>query len=405
MFEGRPAARHVREVHGLPEPGDAFPGRDVVGRLLERDLPGADGPDTGDEARPLVSPQHVEHRGTGPSHRHSPTRGLRCTASASIGFTTGWSSRSVQSIATHSGCTIPSRPYRSARPGPGGGAGQGDRLVCRARRSATQRLDVGPPSHFVDVYATMGLALLVRSACRQGYTPTIYAPASDDVRSYLARQDFFEVISPWYKIPQELQDLKQRRWHDNPRVAPLTLIESEDCISPVVNRVQQLLVSPEFGVSKPVADGVSKILSEALQNVPQHASVGLNWTEPGIAVLQMYPGALELAIGDTGVGLRASLRGTRVAAGKSDQQLQTMVLRDGLSRIPDIGRGNGLPFVAATIVRLGGLLRMQSGESVTFVTTIGYRYKSCSTFPGTQLWIRIPCRHDQYNVHAGRTRA
>jgi hypothetical protein len=220
----------------------------------------------------------------------------------------------------------------------------------------------------------------------------IFVPASDDACSYLARQDFFEIISPWYSIPQQLVDLKQRRWNDNPRVAPLTLIESQDRISPVVDRVQRLLVSPQFGVLKPVADGVSKILSEVLQNVSQHASVGLDWTEPGIAVLQMYPGGLELAIGDAGVGLQASLRGNRRAAGRTDQRLQEVVLGEGLSRIPDIGRGNGLPSVARTIVRLGGLLRLQSDESVTFVTTTGYKHRNCSRFPGTQLWIRVPCR-------------
>lgn len=264
-------------------------------------------------------------------------------------------------------------------------------FVESVKSSGLQEIDLRP-FDFVDVYATMGLALLVRSACRQGHTPRIYAPSSDDVRSYLARQDFFEVISPWYQIPQELVDLKQRRWNDNPRVAPLTLIESQDCISPVVDRVQRLLVSPQFGVLKSVADSVCKILSEVLQNVSQHASVGLDWTEPGIAVLQMYPDGLELAIGDAGVGLQASLRDNRRSAGKSDQQLQEIVLREGLSRIPDIGRGNGLPSVASAIVRLGGILRLQSDESVTFVTTTGYRHRVCSRFPGTQLWIRVPCR-------------
>jgi len=64
------------------------------------------------------------------------------------------------------------------------------------------------PFDFIDVYATMGLALLVRSSCCDGHYPKIHPPKSDDVKAYLARQDFFEVISPWYGIPQEYRDLK-----------------------------------------------------------------------------------------------------------------------------------------------------------------------------------------------------
>lgn len=245
---------------------------------------------------------------------------------------------------------------------------------------------------FVDVYATMGLALLVRNACQEGHTPTIYLPVSDDVRSYLARQDFFEIISPWYTIPRELLDLKQRQWAGNPRVAPLTLIESEDDVSPVVNRVRDLLTSPQFSVSKPMADDIWRILGEALQNVPQHAGVGTGRLEPGIAVLQAYKGCVEVALGDTGVGLRASLSQNPASAGRTDAELQMLVLQQGFSRTGKAGQGNGLCVVGATITKLGGVLRLQSGCAVTFITAMGYRQKPCRPFPGTQLWIRLPCR-------------
>jgi hypothetical protein len=248
------------------------------------------------------------------------------------------------------------------------------------------------PFDFVDVYATMGLALLVRSSCCEGHYPRIYAPTSDEVKAYLARQNFFEVISPWYAIPQEFKDLKERRWDGNPRVAPLTLIERELNVTPVVFRIQRLLVSAEFGVPTAVADGVSKILTELLQNIPQHASIGQDWEEAGIAVLQAYSDRLELAVGDAGIGMKTSLQGNPVARGRSDQELQILTLQHGLSRVPTKGRGTGLPSVATTIARLGGRLRLQSGNCVTYVTAMGYRSKPCTVFRGTQLQIRVPCK-------------
>lgn len=264
-------------------------------------------------------------------------------------------------------------------------------FAASVKASGFQEIDLRP-FDFIDVYATMGLALLVRRSCCEGHYPKIYPPKSEDVRAYLARQDFFDVISPWYQIPQEFRELKERRWDNNPRVAPLTFIDAEIKISPVVYRIQRLLVSSEFGVPKGVADGVANILTELLQNVPQHASVGLDWSEPGIAVLQAYADRLELAIGDAGVGMKASLQGNPIARGRSDQELQTLTLKHGLSRVPTKGRGTGLPSVAATIGRLGGSLRLQSGNAVTFVNAIGYKSSSCPVFPGTQLRIRIPCR-------------
>ena len=248
------------------------------------------------------------------------------------------------------------------------------------------------PFDFIDAYATMGLALLVRHACVAGNTPDLTAPESDDVRMYLARQDFFKVISKWYDIPQELRDLQSCQWSGNPRVAPLTIIEEDADVSPVADRIERLLTSPAFDIPKPFAKGVWNILTEVFQNVPQHASIGLDRVEPGVAVLQVYPGCVEMAVGDIGVGLQATLSQNPMCVGRGDAELQELVLKQGVSRTALSGRGHGLYQVSAIIAKLNGLLRLQSGLAATTIGSRVYRQNACTWFPGTQLWIRLPCR-------------
>jgi len=264
-------------------------------------------------------------------------------------------------------------------------------FVASVQSSGFREIDLRP-FDFIDAYATMGLALLVRHACLAAQTPDLTVPDSDNVRMYLARQEFFQVISRWYDIPQELRDLESCQWAGNPRVSPLTIIEKDEDVSPVADRIERLLTSPAFGIPKPFAKGVWNILTEVFQNVPQHASIGLDRVEPGIAVLQVYKGCVEMAVGDIGVGLRSTLSQNPMCVGRCDGELQELVLKQGVSRTALSGRGHGLFQVAATITKLNGLLRLQSGRAATTVGSRVCRQNACIEFPGTQLWIRLPCR-------------
>jgi hypothetical protein len=264
-------------------------------------------------------------------------------------------------------------------------------FVASVQSSGFHEIDLRP-FDFIDAYATMGLALLVRHACLAVQTPDLIVPSSDNVRMYLARQEFFQVISRWYEIPQELRALESCQWAGNPRVAPLRIIEKDEDVSPVADRIERLLTSPAFGIPKPFAKGVWNILTEVFQNVPQHASIGLDRVEPGIAVLQVYRGCVEMAVGDIGVGLRSTLSQNPMCVGRCDGELQELVLKQGVSRTALSGRGHGLYQVAATIAKLNGLLRLQSGRAATTMGSRVYRQDACTEFPGTQLWIRLPCR-------------
>ncbi|MFV2073488.1 MAG: hypothetical protein ACC742_12655 [Thermoanaerobaculales bacterium] len=254
-----------------------------------------------------------------------------------------------------------------------------------------QRLDLRR-FDFIDVYSSMVLALLLRYSCTLKGPPDLLLPESEDVRAYLARQELFQIIDEWYEIDDGLRALQARQWAGNPRVAPITTIESEGAVSQVVDRLRNLLVTPEFGVARRIADDVWRVLSETLQNIPQHASLDPSETETGFATLQLYRNRLDLAVGDAGIGIRRSLSENPRYRECSDTQSQLAVLQRGATKTARAGRGNGLQRTAEIIAALGGFLRLQSGDCVTVSSKGNFRQFDCTVFPGTQLLVRIPCR-------------
>lgn len=245
---------------------------------------------------------------------------------------------------------------------------------------------------FIDVYASVVLALMLRFACSAKGPPELILPESPDVRAYLARQEFFKALENWYSIDQELKELEAQQWSANPRVAPLTLVESEDVVTVIADRMRSLLVSAPFGVSPPVADGAWRVLSETLQNIPQHAGLGSSRPGSGFAALQLYRDALEVAIGDIGVGVRTSLQQNRMYRNCTDATAQLAVLLHGATRTGNPGRGNGFQATRQAVRSLRGTLVLRSGCTVTVCYKDTYRQTPCPTFPGTQLRIRIPTR-------------
>lgn len=254
-----------------------------------------------------------------------------------------------------------------------------------------ERVDLGP-FDFIDVYSSMVIALLLRYCCGHKGPPELILPKSEDVRAYLARQELFRIIESWYDINEELRGFEARQWAGNPKVAPITTIEGEEAISQVVDRLRNLLVTTEFGVARRIADDVWRVLSETLQNIPQHASLDPGEPETGFATLQLYRNRLDLAVGDAGIGIRCSLSQNPGYRGCSDSQSQLAVLRRGATKTAKAGRGNGLQRTAEIVASLGGTLRLQSGDCVTVSSGRNLRQLDCTAFPGTQLLVRIPCR-------------
>lgn len=264
-------------------------------------------------------------------------------------------------------------------------------LLATVQASDYRRVDLSS-FDFIDVYASVVLALMLRFACTTKEPPELVLPESPDVLAYLARQEFFKTVEHWYSVDQELKDLQAHQWSGNPRVAPLTLVESEDVVTVIADRMRSLLVSAAFGVSSAVADAAWRVLSETLQNIPQHAGLGSDRPGSGFAALQLYRDALEVAIGDIGVGVRASLQENRMYRNSTDATAQLAVLLHGATRTGNPGRGNGFQITRQVVGNLRGTLVLQSGSTVTICHRDTYRQTPCPTFPGTQLRIRIPTR-------------
>ena len=122
-------------------------------------------------------------------------------------------------------------------------------------------------------------------------------------------------------------------------------------------------------------------------NVQTHAESG-----GGFVCAQTYDRGtvherIEVAIGDTGRGVRASLQ-TRHAP-TTDEEALRLAVEESISGL-DRRRGLGLHYVARDIPRAGGRLTMRSGSAILHVNPGGPFSTTCPPVDGTLVGIRVP---------------
>ena len=107
--------------------------------------------------------------------------------------------------------------------------------------------------------------------------PLLYAPASDDVRRYWARAGFFRQAAELFEIHGKV-----------PRVAAgpsdtlleVTPIRASEDVHDVVGRIQESAarILGDLGLESKATIGFTMALSEACQNIVEHAGTG-GWVE------------------------------------------------------------------------------------------------------------------------------
>jgi hypothetical protein len=135
------------------------------------------------------------------------------------------------------------------------------------------------------------------------------------------------------------------------------------------------------------------MMIELFQNIPHHSNATGEVADPhGIAAMQDYEDSIFLSIADKGVGLRGSL-GLREGYGEvTDSQALNAILRDGLSRFADAGRGGELKRIVGVIRSWDGVFALRSGSALLYFDERGGDIYDVPHFPGVQLGIRIPLR-------------
>ena len=246
-----------------------------------------------------------------------------------------------------------------------------------------------------------GLTALLTLAQTRAERPALAGPEAEDTASYWARTGF-------YRHAEQLFDLvgpvpRSRGGGESDVLLEITPIAQTDDVHEVVGRIQQKaqqMLVKELSLDAKATMGFAMTLSEACQNIVEHAGRG-GWVAVQIYRWQKRLGrrVVVIAVCDAGVGFRRSLE-TAQGRPRSDRWDDAMALEEavirGVSRFRDPGRGQGLAGVRRYVGRWDGKLSVRSGTArISIVPSWDDDVpleEGLAAFPGAQMQITIPER-------------
>jgi anti-sigma regulatory factor (Ser/Thr protein kinase) len=242
---------------------------------------------------------------------------------------------------------------------------------------------------------TAGQALVEQGAER----PLLTLPQDRDVAHYWARAGFVRHAEMYFEIHGKAPRAPSRSESDV--LLEVTSVRGADDVHEVVHHIQEraaAILTHELGLEPTATMGFGMALSEACQNIVEHAGTG------GWVAVQTYSWRRRLgrrvvviAVSDAGVGFRRSLEATqakRFGDRWSDAAALEAALIQGVSRFRDPGRGQGLAGIRRYLNRWTGKLAVRSGtarmamvppwdDDVPLADRLPF-------FPGTQVLMIVP---------------
>jgi len=236
-----------------------------------------------------------------------------------------------------------------------------------------------------DAYAVGMLALLGRWARALGGRLRFLLPEREAVARALVATGLFEFIPGGY-------------WTDRPLPGATAVegdfvilkVEGEEGIETLVDSLAERL-DARF----PFGEGANRIIVkgvfELLQNIPQHAGVGLKGRPLfGFCVLEEAVDHLHLAVVDQGVGFAGSLKANPRFRDVTTAEALEAVLVEGASRFDDPGRGGVLRSIRETVRENAGKMYVRTGDGAFLQEDVEWSVGRVPHFPGVQISIRLP---------------
>jgi anti-sigma regulatory factor (Ser/Thr protein kinase) len=232
-----------------------------------------------------------------------------------------------------------------------------------------------------------------------GERPLLTVPTAPEVMSYWGRAGFFRDARELFEIHGKVPRTPPASGSDV--LLPVTAVRAAEDVHEVVGHIQQratAILSGELGIEPKATMGFAMALSEACQNIVEHAGTG------GWVAVQSYHWRRRLArrvvviaVADAGVGFRASLEaahGRRFGDRWSDAAALEAALVQGVSRFRDPGRGQGLKGIRNYVSRWDGKIAIRSGTArIAIVPSWDDDVplaEGLPPFPGSQVLLIIP---------------
>jgi hypothetical protein len=225
-------------------------------------------------------------------------------------------------------------------------------------------------------------------------------PEADDTASYWARTGFFRHAESLFELHGAVP---RSRGGESSVLLEITPITQSGDVHGVIEKIQAkagAILQGELHIDAKATMGFAMTLSEACQNIVEHAQTG------GWVAVQTYKWAkrlgrrvVQIAVCDAGVGFRRSLESSQNRR-MSDRWDDAMALEDAViravSRFRDPGRGQGLAGIRKYVGRWDGKLSVRSGTArITIKPTWDDDLplaENLPEFPGSQMQITIPER-------------
>ena len=252
---------------------------------------------------------------------------------------------------------------------------------------------------WIDPNGMLALLSAGTVAGQGGARPRISLPASTEVAGYLERMGFSRAAAGIFQPPP--RPVRRRRTRTSDVLLEITPITTNSDVHEVVDIVQAragAILSHTLRYPPAAVVQFSVILSEVCQNIVEHAE------GPGWVAAQSYNWTRRLgrhvaviAVSDLGRGFRASLadeHAQRFGDRWGDVTALEAAFLLGLTRFPDIGRGQGIQQIRKQVSRWNGLLSIRSGTARIADTSPWSRnpplQEGLRHFPGAQINIILP---------------
>ncbi len=252
---------------------------------------------------------------------------------------------------------------------------------------------------WIDPNGMLGLLGAGRVAAQGGRRPRISLPTNPEVGGYLERMGFPHAAAGIFQPPP--RRIRRRPARASDVLLEITPITTNSDVHEVVDTVQAragAILSRTLRYPPTAVVQFSVILSEVCQNIVEHAegpgwvaAQSYNWTR------RLGRHVVVIAVSDLGRGFRASLadeHADRFGDRWGDVTALEAAFLLGLTRFPDIGRGQGIQQIRKQVARWKGLLSIRSGTARIADTPDWSRNSPVEEglrhFPGAQINIILP---------------
>jgi anti-sigma regulatory factor (Ser/Thr protein kinase) len=231
--------------------------------------------------------------------------------------------------------------------------------------------------------------------------PLLTVPLNEDVKRYWVRAGFFRYAAELFELHGRVP--KPLATGPSDVLLDVTPVRASEDVHAVVDKISESasrILHGELGLELKATLRFSMALSEACQNIVEHAGTS-GWVAVQAYTFRRRLGrrVVVIAVSDAGIGFLRSLESThakRFGERWGDGAALEAALIQGVSRFRDPGRGQGLAFIKRFLDQWKGKISIRSGTARLAIVPPWDEDVPLSEhlpfFPGAQVQIIIPAQ-------------